>query len=141
MKKGFSLLEVIFVIAVIGIIITVAIPKLDENLAKANTIKIKNDITMIREGILEYRDQLILQNKKSVEIDSLDEDKEHLFSKILTYPILSSTKQKTNAWSKISTTRYKVFIDTQNSVEFIYDKADYTFDCNQDDKFCKELSQ
>jgi len=140
MKKGFSLLEIIFVIAIIGIIITVALPKLDENLAKANKIKIKNDITMIREGIIQYRDKMILQNNSST-IDTLDEDNEQLFSKILTYPIVASKKQNINAWSKISDTSYKVYVDGQNSVEFLYDKVEYTFDCDQNDEFCKELSQ
>ncbi|MEA2016924.1 MAG: prepilin-type N-terminal cleavage/methylation domain-containing protein [Campylobacterota bacterium] len=140
MKKAFSLLEVIFVIAIIGIIVTVAIPKLDENLAKANIIKIKNDITMVREGIIQYRDKMILQNNSS-SIDTLDDDNELLFNKILTYPIIASKEKKINSWSKISDTTYKVFLDSQNSVEFIYDKINYTFDCDQDDEFCKELSQ
>ena len=140
MKKGFSLLEVIFVIAIIGIIITVAIPKLDENLNKANIIKIKNDITMIREGIIQYRDKMILKNNTS-DVDTLGDDNELLFNKILTYPIVASTEQKINSWSKISDTTYKVFVDSTNSVEFIYDKVNYTFDCDTDDEFCKKFSQ
>jgi len=139
-KKGFTLIEVIFVIAIIGIIITVAIPKLNENLNKTNIIKIKNDITMIRDGITKYKNKMILQNN-SFDLDALDDNSEKLFNKILVYPIISSSLKKASSWSKVSNTNYKIYIDSTNSIEFIYDKVTYTFDCDQDKEFCKELSQ
>jgi prepilin-type N-terminal cleavage/methylation domain-containing protein len=139
-KKAFTLLEIIFVVTIIAIIITVAIPKLDESLNKTNIIKIKNDITMIRDGITKYKNKMILQNNHTT-LEKLDEDSDKLFSKILIYPIISSILQKANSWSKISDTTYKIYLNSQDNLLFIYDKHNYTFDCDNENDLCKKLSQ
>lgn len=138
-KKGFSLIEIIFVLLTITIIITVAVSKFDSALDSTNVNKIKSDIVQIRAGINLYKNKMILKNE-TVSFDSLDDNNMELFNKVLQTPILSSQAKKAKAWSKISDTQYKVFLDNTNSLEFIFDTSKYTFDCDISNPLCKELN-
>jgi general secretion pathway protein G len=53
-KKAFSLLELIFAIVIIGIISTVAVPKLMDTKANAQATTIKNDISTIVSSVRAY---------------------------------------------------------------------------------------
>ena len=53
-KKGFSIIELIFVIAVLGIIAAVAVPKLMDSRSNALITTIKQDITTITSSIQSY---------------------------------------------------------------------------------------
>jgi len=139
-KRAFSLIEIIFVIAIISIVLIVAIPKLGNTLNNANTNKIKSDILLIREGLNNYKNKMILQGSTTT-LESLEENDTYLFSKILQNPIYSSEKPKIGSWCKISNTSYRVYIENGDSVEFVYDNDDYSFDCDDDNLFCQELTQ
>ncbi|MEA3498984.1 MAG: hypothetical protein U9R16_07995 [Campylobacterota bacterium] len=138
--KSFSLLEIIFAIAIISIIAIVAIPKLGGSLNKANSIKIKSDIVLIREGLNRYKNSSILANN-TTKLETLEDDNKLLFNKIISYPIASSNINKSTHWNKISNSKYLVWIDSDTSLVFNYDKLNYTFDCNKRDTYCKEYSQ
>jgi len=139
-KRAFSLIEMIFTIVIISILLAVSIPKLGNILSSSKLIEIKSDIVLIREAIIKYKNKMILKNKP-YDLDVLDTDQENLFSKILPSPIIASSEKKIGAWSKIGSNRYKIFIDNQNSVDFIYKSSDFSFDCDLKNIFCKELSQ
>ncbi len=139
-KKGFSLIEVIFIIAIISIIAIVAIPKLGNSLDKANMIKIKSDVALIRNGLALYKDKITLSNDSTI-LDSLESGSDMLFDKIVRYPIIASSEVKSAAWSKISDTTYQVWIDSTENLLFTYDSDKYTFDCDFDNDYCKELTQ
>lgn len=55
LKKGFSIIELIFVIAVLGIIAAVAVPKLMDSRSSALVTTIKQDISTITSSIQSYR--------------------------------------------------------------------------------------
>ena len=135
MKKAFSLIEIIFTLMVISIIVTVAVSKFDLALNSSKLNKIKADIILIRAGINLYKNSLILKNDSSSFI-TLDENNNVLFSRILETPIQASSKE----WTQTSATRYKIFIDSENSIEFIFDSTKYTFDCDISNTLCKDLS-
>jgi prepilin-type N-terminal cleavage/methylation domain-containing protein len=139
-KKAFSLIEIIFTIAIISIILMVAVPKMGDIFNSANTTKIKSDILIIREAINNYKNKMILTNNTNALI-TLDDSDEYLFCNILQNPIKASNEPKIGAWSKIAANTYRVYIDTQNSVEFVYDNDDYSFECDEDNLFCQELMQ
>ena len=60
LKKAFSLLELIFVIAVLGIIAAVAVPKLMDSRSSAIVTTIKQDVTTITTAIQSH---YMLNNK------------------------------------------------------------------------------
>ena len=138
-KKGFSLIEIIFVILTISIIMTVAVSKFDTALDNTNVNKIKSDIVQIRAGINIYKNKMILKNE-TISFDSLDDNNIALFNKVLQTPIVSSNEKSAKAWSKLSNTTYKVFLDNTNSLEFVFDTSTYTFDCDITNSLCKKLN-
>ena len=54
MKKAFSMIEMIFAIAVIGILSAIAIPKMMANKQTAQIVKLKEQVEAIRKGIEAY---------------------------------------------------------------------------------------
>jgi type II secretory pathway pseudopilin PulG len=123
MKKGFSLLEIIFIITIIAIISVFAIPKLFDNIDRANIVKLKADVALIRNEINKIKNKQILSNS-TVVLDNIDN--------------IIPTKQ----WEKISTNKYKASINSDTYVEFDYDKNNFTFDCDvSTDIYCKDLTQ
>ena len=139
-KKAFSLIEIVFTIAIISIILVIAVPKMNDTLQSANITKIKSDVLLIREAINNYKNKMILQGQTHC-LPTLDDNNEYLFCTILENPIKASNEQKIGAWSKLSFDTYKVYLDNQNSVEFVYDNDDYSFECDSDNLLCQELTQ
>jgi len=151
MKKAFSLLETIFVIALISIISVIAIPKLFFNVTTASYSKIKSDVALIRNAIIENRNKNIISGKGEAFIHTLDEAKndiayEKLFvgeenNLLLQYPIIStsSKNKESGKWIKMTKSTYLVYIDDKNSIEFTYDSNSGTFDCDFEKELCKDF--
>jgi len=140
MKRSFSLLELIVVIVILSIIATIAIPKFTTGIEKSNLNKIKSDIMLIRTGINEYKDKAILQ-AQDLDLETLEDDNNNLFSKVLRHPIRSTSSPKPASWEKISDTSYRIWIDTTSSIIFYYNADNFTFDCDLENQYCKELTQ
>jgi general secretion pathway protein G len=69
LKKGFSIIELIFVIAVLGIIAAVAVPKLMDSRSSAIVTTIKQDISTITTSIQSYH---MINNKIEKISDSVN---------------------------------------------------------------------
>ena len=136
-KKAFSLIEIIFALIAISIIITIAVSKFDLALNSTNINKIKSDIVQIRAGINKHKNTMILQNN-TPSFQTLGDSEVLLFNTILKNPIKASQKQTVGSWSKIAQNRYKVFFNSTDSLEFMFDNSNYTFDCDIKDKLCKD---
>ena len=138
-KKAFSLLEIIFVLIVMAVITTIAVSKFDTAISNTNLTKIKSDILQIRAGINLTKNKMILKNSNNT-LEQLEDNNEKLFSKILEHPILSSNEPRAKAWSKLSNTKYKVYITNESFIEFYYDNDKYIFDCDISNELCQELN-
>ena len=109
MKPSFTLLELIFVIVVIGILAGVAIPRMFSGIDDAKIAKVKSDVATIRSAIAtRYGKNVMAGNDicPNLEID-LNDDK--LFEAILTYPIKKNGSVK---WDG-NGTDYNVTIDNK----------------------------
>jgi len=121
MIRSFSLLEIIFTILLISIIAVVAIPKLFFTIDNANIIKLKAEIAIIRDKINSFNNKQLLLNTNTT-LENLD-------------TIIPTT------WTKTSLNTFKCSINSKESIEFIYNKEESTFNCNLADNYCKELIQ
>lgn len=137
--KGFSIIEIIFVLAIISIILIVATPKMKNIFLNSYKTQIKSNITLIREGIAKEKNRLILANSMET-LNSLDDGDENLFKKVLQTPILESQIPKGGNWMRVGLNSYKVFIDDSTEITFNYDPNSYSFDCDFNNKLCKELT-
>ena len=146
MKKSryaFTMLELIFVIVVLGILAAIAIPKFAATRDDAQISKGRADVSSIRSAIMTERQaRLIKGDSKFIAAGSgagqLDAGATAvgsgpLFGGVLTYPIADSTKN--GHWHNLtrpdvnsSTYSYKVH-DT--SVTFKYTRSDGKFTCDK----------
>ena len=148
------MIELIFVIVIIGILVAVAIPKLFATRDDAIITKVRTDISNIRSAIVNYHTQEMM---KGLDLypDTLDDananqENEELFNgkddvKLLDYPIYS--KNADGYWMKINDVNYTVKV-MDTDVQFDYNKSNGHFDCNnvaandtyKEKEICKKLT-
>jgi len=152
MKKAFTVIELIFVIVVLGILSAIALPKFEKNREMADISKGRADIAAIRSAILTERQSQLIKGINTY-IPKLSSNSTTLFTgdtapdpdrKLLTYGIVAGTG--TGKWSANDNT-YKLYtFKTANAdVVFTYDSANGTFTCVRGDdtdakKICKQLT-
>ena len=149
-RLAFTMIELIFVIVVLGILSAIAIPKLAASRDDAIVVKGKSQVSSIRSGISLLKSKRMLEGNVSA-ITSLDSatannEGQNLFyggtfGNILEYPILS--KNGDGNWMKTGTTTYTFQLSGQ-TIQFNYDSTT-GFDCNASDATtgtnCKILTQ
>ncbi|PID47918.1 MAG: ABC transporter permease [Proteobacteria bacterium] len=137
------MMELIFVIVILGILAGVAIPRLTATREDAIITKARSDVASIRSSIKTIRARRVLEGNPGYSPSLLDasltatnnsaKDSGPLFVGILDYPI--QAKNDKNHWRKIASSRtgvetYQFQINGSDSVDFDYDPVSGTFDCN-----------
>ncbi len=144
MKKSFTMLELIFVIVIIGILAAIAMPKLWVTRDDAVIAKARTQVGSIRSSIVNaYSKNIINGENECPELEGNEND--YVFENILKpYPIKSN--QKEINWTldanNSNETNYTVTINRLSTV-FTYEKntsASCPFKCNQKDQLCKDLT-
>ena len=145
MKKAFSLIELIIVIVIIGILATIAIPKLWVTRTDALIAKARTQIGSIRSSIANaYSMNIISGNNNCPELEGSDDN--YVFEAILKpYPIKANEGEInwTLDANNSNETNYTVKIGAL-STTFTYEKntsKQCPFTCNENDKLCKDLTQ
>jgi len=151
MKKAFSLIEIIFVILIIGLIGSFAINKIFYSLDKSNELKIKSEVSLINEAINRVYSNQILLGNSDFTLERLDDASingvdESLFigydEYILLDDVILSTsleKKELGKWIKSSQKSYKVYLTKDRVLEFIFDSNEVLFSCDKNDEVCKEF--
>ncbi len=160
MKKAFTMIEIIFVIVILGILSSVAISKMAVTRDDAIISKGRSEVAAIRNAIAMKRNTNILMGKGAAYpsfLDALDQstssDGDKLFdydgnrsdpnAQLLDYPIYSKSK---NGWRKTDDDKY-TFNAVNTDVEFTYKSDTGNFDCNHADAdaakkaLCKNLTE
>jgi len=151
MKRAFSLIEIIVSILIIGLLGTFAITKFFNSIDKSNELKIKSEVALINEAINRvYSNQILLGNSNFV-LERLDDAsiniaKESLFMGYEEYVLLdtvilssSSDKKELGKWIKVSDTNYRVYLTKEKVLDFVFDRNEALFSCDEKDDFCKEF--
>ena len=152
MKKSyaFTVIELIFVIVVLGILSAIALPKFGKTGTQARVASGKADVAAIRSAILAERQKGVIkgqsgyiENGTGTDADGNKQmDNGGLFGGVLTYAKQNSTSS--GQWSATAGTgTYNYNIDGVN-VQFTYTPADGKFTCTPGDateaqKYCKQM--
>lgn len=148
MKKAFTMVELIFVIVIIGILAAVAVPKMGSTKTKADISKGRSDVAAIRSAILSERQSQLIKGDNSF-IPKLSSNTSLLFTgdgngrTLLTYGIASGDTN--GKWSADDDTFKKYTFKVNGlDIKFTYDSDKGTFSCNRKDDSntgatCKKL--
>ncbi len=155
---AFTMIELIFVIVIIGILSAVAIPKLAASRDDAVLVKGKSQVAAIRSGIAMQKNKRLIEGVPLSIPPNLDNvttyntSDQRLFnyndgngSNILEYPIYSRVNHD-GSWVKTAANEYKITL-SNSSVSFDYNSTTGSFDCdhnaadNTKKENCKELTK
>ncbi len=160
MKKAFTMIEIIFVIVILGILSSVAVSKMAVTRDDAVISKGRSEVAAIRNAISMKRNTNILMGKGAAYPSFLDalstsssNDGDKLFdydgntsdpkAQLLDYPIYSKSK---NGWRKTDDDTY-TFNAVNTDVDFVYKSDSGSFDCDHSNsdtskkQLCKDLTE
>lgn len=90
MKNAFTMIELVFVIVVLGILAAVAIPRFAVTRQDAAIAKGRADIAAIRSGIITERQSRLFRGQSTF-TPTLDANNGQLFSTVMAYPVNPAT--------------------------------------------------
>jgi len=147
-KNAFTMVELIFVIVIIGILSAIALPKFSETADLAYKSKAKDTVAIIQSAIATGRQKLILRGKANQNITSLEDGSGQLFNGIngdTDDAVLSSSvtpcanSNSKYCWTKNGTTY--TYHSGDAAVDFVLNGNKFTCTINTTDsgKLCKYL--
>ncbi|MEW5833179.1 MAG: prepilin-type N-terminal cleavage/methylation domain-containing protein [Campylobacterota bacterium] len=142
-RNAFTMIELVFVIVVLGILAAIAIPRLGATRDDAHVSKGRSDVAAIRAGIISERQGRLLTGDTTF-IASLDAAAENtegvtLFNNngILTYGIVSANTP--GHWMKTGANTY-TYQAAGGTATFTYTRANGTFSCDRASALCQSLT-
>lgn len=153
-RNGFTMIEMVFVIVVLGILAAIAVPRFAATRTDADITKGRSDIAAIRSAIVTERQGRIIQGCSqfipngtttfTCPDGSTHEEMDNggLFGGVLMYPIANdtSTPKRNGHWSATAGSGTYVFRVNNDSTTFIYNANDGTFNCTAGSNQCDLLT-
>jgi len=142
-KRAFTMIELIFVIVILGIVSSIAISKMGATRDDAMITKGRSDVSAIRNAIALAKSTQMMSGSATLYPDTLDNGGGKLFDisangiKLLDYPIYP--KNANGHWRKLGTNY--VFKVLNRDIVFRYNKNTGSFDCNHANSTCKLLTE
>ncbi|MEZ7933980.1 MAG: prepilin-type N-terminal cleavage/methylation domain-containing protein [Sulfurospirillum sp.] len=151
-SSAFTMLELVFVIVVLGILAAVAIPRLAATRGDAYITKGRSDVSAIRSGIALQRSRMMLEGNNSfpANLDAITANygnsDQRLFnfsdgnvSNILEYPIFSQANRD-GGWVKTGANAYAFRVDGV-ATAFTYTNTNGIFTCDANTANCNDLTR
>jgi len=151
-RNAFTMIEIVFVIVILGILSAIAIPKLAATRDDAEVVKILSDVHAIRSAIMTERQSRLIRGETNF-ISSLDQgvvantNNTTIFDgngtyTLLSYPVYTSVRvsgiPNHGRWIKTGTNQYAANAGG-NVVHFTYVPATGIFDCDHNTTSCQNF--
>jgi general secretion pathway protein G len=151
-SRAFTMIELIFVIVILGILSAIALPKFTSTGTQARIAAGKADVAAIRSAILAERQKGIIKGQSAYIENGTGTDGDGnkqlnnggLFGGVLTYPKKNSNSDGNWYTANTANGNFSYIIDG-TSVSFDYNATTGTFTCDptsgtaDQKKYCKEL--
>ena len=134
MKKAFTMVELIFVIVVLGILAMVALPRLAGSKKDAEITRAKAEIAAIRSAIQTYRGANLLSQKPG---SGYPED----LKTTTIEEITNGTKLSKKYWSVNEAGNQLTVTIAGNTTTFTYDKTKGSLTCPNTDTLCEKIEK
>lgn len=140
-RKAFTMIELVFVIVVLGILAAIAVPRFAATRDDAQIAKGRSDVAAIRAAIVSERQSRLLKGESSYISALHGATSDVLFDgndsthKLLQYGITSEDK---NGHWQLASGKYIFKVMNVNN-EFTYNSADGTFKCTSG-TYCSDLT-
>ena len=132
MKKAFTMVELIFVIVILGILAMVALPRLAGSKKDAEITRAKAEIAAIRSAIQTYRGANLLSQKPgSGYPEKLDEK--------TIEEITNGTKLSEKYWDVDNTNGNKLTLKIGEGTTFTYDNSTGSLTCPNTNDLCRKI--
>lgn len=154
--KAFTMIELVFVIVVLGILAGIAVPRLAATRDDATIAKMRGDIASIRGGLAMLRGENMMRGVTSwPALEGADNNT--LFDAVLQQPIYPMKAGGRNGWTLVTngnanaTSTYTATVAGQSTTFNYYPTAASrpagstvnvgSFDCNHQQPLCQSLAQ
>ena len=141
-QKAFTMVELVFVIVVIGILSAIALPRFGGAAEDAYFAKAKTTLVTVRVAIKTERQRRILRGdfKKIGDLGDatnafylMEKDSDDKQTSIFTYPIVNCANGQKACWDRTSATTYSYRFPSSGQADFVLDKDTTTLNCHTDD--------
>ena len=127
-KYAFTMIELIFVIVIMGVLAAVAIPKFGNTKEQADLVKARSEISSVRSGIITERQARLIKGDSSW-ITNANLDSGGLFGGALMYPL--ANKDKEGSWYTATTGNGSYIYKLGGvSITFDYNSTSGKFSCD-----------
>ncbi|WP_172200461.1 type II secretion system protein [Campylobacter sp. RM16188] len=140
MKQAFTMIELVFVIVVLGILAGIAAPRLFATRDDAIIAKARADIASIQSAIVNARNTNMLSGRFVFPNLDSSPTSQKLFDNVLQGGIKQKDSGDTSGWERSGTT-YTFTNPSIGSVQFTYNIANGTFGCDNTKYGCKKLTE
>ena len=139
MKCAFTMIELVFVIVILGILAGIAVPRIFVARDDAIIVKTRSQIANIQSSIANiYSLNMMSGNFSYPDLDNKDE--RGLFGNVLQIAISPKSSDDSYGWSRIGKdTKYQFSLKDKTAI-FTYDKNKGLFSCDLKDDLCLILT-